>query len=154
MLHIRPETYCGRKVLPHALVFPDAFLTFFDERLHSVSLDLLLAVQAKLLLHFQFYRQSVGIPAGLTGNHISLHSTVSGDHILDNTGQHMADMGLAVGCGRSVVESVCFAFFAVLHAFFKDMVFFPELFDLFFTVDKIQIRIYLLIQSKLLLLLK
>lgn len=31
------------------------------------------------------------------------------------------------------------------------MVFFPELFDLFFTVNKIQIRIYLLIQSKLLL---
>ena len=151
MIHVGPETNGRRKILPHSLVFPDAFFTLLDKRLHTVSLDLFLAVKPELFLNLKLYRKSVSIPSGLTGNHVALHGTISGDHILDNAGQYMTDMRLAVGCGRSVIESIGFSFFTAVHTFFKNMVFFPELLDLFFAVNKVQVRIYLLIHDKFLL---
>ena len=81
----------------------------------------------------------MGIPSGLSGNHISLHGPVSGDHVLDDTGQHMADVGLAVGCGRSVVEYVGGAFCPGLNALLKNVVVFPEFLYLFFPVHKVQV---------------
>lgn len=132
MIHICPETNCRRKILPHSLVFPDTFLTLLDKRLHTVSLDLLLAVKTKLFLYFKLYRKSMSIPARFTWNHVSFHSTVSWDHILDNTGQHMTDMRLAVGCWRSVIKGISFSLLTAVHTFFKNMVFFPKLLDLFF----------------------
>ena len=86
IIHICPETNGCRKIFPHSLIFPDAFLTFGNKRIQTIFLDLFLSVQAKLLFHFQLHRKSVGIPSGLTGNHISLHGAVSGDHVLDDTG--------------------------------------------------------------------
>ena len=139
MLHVSPETYGAGEILPHALVFPDALFTFADERIQAVLLDLLLAVQTQHLLDLQLYRKSVGIPAGLSRYHVALHGAVSGDHILDNTGQHMADMGFTIGGRRSVVEGVGLAFLAAVHALLENVIFIPELFNLFLTADEIQV---------------
>ena len=89
----------------------------------------------------------MGIPSCLTRNHITLHCTVSRNHILDNSCKHMANMRFAVCCRRSVIEGVSRAFFTVFHTFFKNMVFFPELFYFFLSFYEIQIRIYFLVQS-------
>ena len=53
----------------------------------------------------------------------------------------MADMGLAVGGRRAVVERVCRTVLPDIHGFLKNVVLFPELTDLFFPVYKVQIRI-------------
>ena len=147
MIHICPETNCGRKILPHSLVFPDTFLTLLDKRLHTVSLDLLLAVKTKLFLYFKLYRETMGIPACLTRNHAALHCAVSGDHVFDDTGQYMANVRLSVSGRRSVIKCIGFPFLTTVHTFFKNFVFFPELLNLFFTVHKVQVRIYLLIHD-------
>ena len=139
IFHICPEAYCAGEVLPHALVLPDTLLTFVDERLQAVLLDLVLAVQAKSFLHLQLHRQTVGIPTRFSGHHVSLHGAVSGDHVLDDTGQHVTDVGLAVGCRRPVVEGVGLTLFAVLHTLFKNLIVFPEFLDLFLAVDEIQV---------------
>ena len=149
VIHVRPETNGTGEIFPHSLIFPDALFTFVNERCQTVFLDLLLTVQTQHLLDFQFYGKSVSIPAGLTGNHISLHGTVSGDHILDGTGLYMTDVRLTVSGRRSVVEGIGFAFLTMLHTFFENVVVFPEFLDGFLTVYEIQACRYLLVHSAL-----
>ena len=149
VIHVRPETNGTGEIFPHSLVFPDALFTFIDERCQTVFLDLLLTIQTQQLLNFQLYGKSVSIPACLTGNHISLHGTVSGDHILDGTGLYMTDVGLTVGGRRSVVEGIGLAFLTMLHTFFENVVVFPEFLDGFLTVYEIQACGYLLVHSAL-----
>ena len=149
VIHVSPETNGTGEIFPHSLVFPDALFTFVDERCQTVFLDLLLAIQTQQLLNFQLYGKSVGIPACLTGNHISLHGTVSGDHILDGTGLYMTDVRLTVGGRRSVVEGIGLAFLTMLHTFFENVVVFPEFLDGFLTVYEIQACGYLLVHSAL-----
>ena len=45
IFHIRPKPYCTGEVFPHALVFPDALLTFVNERLQTIAFNLLFAVK-------------------------------------------------------------------------------------------------------------
>ncbi len=145
MLHISPESYSRGEVLPHSLIFPYTFFALFDKRLNSVFLDLILSIKPQLLLNFQFYRKSMSIPTCLSWNHVALHCPISWNHILDNSGKYMSDMRLSVGCWRSVVKSICWSLFTVFHAFFKNVIVFPKLFNLFFPVYKVQVRIYFLI---------
>ena len=140
MLHIRPETNGSGEILPHALVFPDTLLTFINKWLQAVLLDLILAVQTQGPLHFQLHRQSVSIPAGLPWHLIALHGAVAGDHILDDTGQHMPDVGLAVGRRRAVVEHIDLIALTLLHTLLKDVVFLPELLRGLLPVHKVQVR--------------
>ena len=108
-----------------------------DKWLETVFLDLLLAVQPQHLLHFQFDWKSVGIPSGLSRHVASLHGTVSRDHILDNTGEDMADMRFSVGGWRAVIEGIGFSLFSVIDALLKNLVIFPEFFNFFFSRYKI-----------------
>ena len=116
-----------------------------DKRLQTILLDLLLAVQAQHLLHFQLYRQSVGIPSGLSRYHVAFHGAVSRDHILDDTGQHVSDVRLAVGCRRAVIKRIRLSLFALLDTLLENMVLSPELFCLLFSFNKIHICRNLLI---------
>ena len=110
-----------------------------NKGLQAVFFNLVFSIQAQLLFHFQLYRQAVGIPAGLAGHHIALHGAVAGDHILDDAGQHMADVGLAVGCGGAIIKDIRGALFAGINALFKDMLLFPKGLYLFFLLHKIYI---------------
>ena len=78
-------------------------------------------------------------PAGLADDMAALHRTVTRHHILDNTGQDMTDVRLAVGCGRSVIKCIFLTFCTQIDTFAEDILFFPEFFDFLFSVNKIQI---------------
>ena len=147
VIHISPETNGTGEILPHTFVFPYAFLTFVDKRYQTIFLDLLLAIQSQHLFYFQLYRKSVGIPSGFTRNHFPLHGMVTRNHILDNTGQYVTDMWLAVCCWRSVIECVSRAFFTIFHTLFKNVVLFPELFHIFFSLNEIEIGRYFLVHT-------
>ena len=129
VLHIGPETDSVGEILPHSLILPNALFAELDERLNAVFLYLILAVDAEQLLDLKLDGQTVGIPARLTGHHVALHSAVSGDHILDNSGQNVTDVRLAVGGRRAVVKRVGRAALAVLDALLKDVVLLPEVED-------------------------
>ena len=126
LLHIGPEADLAGEILPHALIFPHAFLAPVDEGGDAVALDLLFAVDAEELFDLELNGETVGVPAGLAGNVVALHHAVAGDHILDDAGEDMADVGLAVGGGGAVVEGVGGLAFALFNRFFKDPVFLPE----------------------------
>ena len=140
IVHISPEADRAGEILPHSLVFPNAFFAKLDKRLKTVFFYLLLAVDAEHLFNLKLNGQTVSIPARFTGNHIALHCAVSRNHILDNAGQNMADMGLAVCRGRSVIKSIGGAALSFLNAFLENMVFFPEIKHGFFSGDEIHIR--------------
>ena len=150
IVHVSPETNRVGEIFPHPLVFPDRFLTFTDKRIQPVLLNLFLAVQPQKPLHFQFNRQSVGIPSRLTGNHTALHGAVSGDHVLDHAGQYMPDMRLAVGRRRAVIEGVCLTFLAGIHALFENVIVLPKLADFLLPVYEIQTCVNFLIHDVLL----
>ena len=148
VVHIGPEADGAGEILPHALVFPDALLALLNEGLQTILLNLLLAIQAQQFLHFQLNGQAVSIPAGLAGHLIALHGPVAGDHILDNAGLHMADVGLAVGRGGAVIEHVGRPFLAGIDALLKDVAFLPELEHVLLAVNEIEIRVYFLVHLK------
>ena len=111
-----------------------------DKWLKSVLFNLLLAVKTEHLLYFKLNRQSVCIPSCLSWNHISLHCSVSWNHILDNTCKYVSDMRLTVSCRRSVIECICLSFFAVINTLLENVIVSPELLCLLFSLDKIQVR--------------
>ena len=139
VFHVSPEANCGGEVLPHSLIFPDTLLAVADKRFQSVLLNLLLSVKAQHLFHFQLYWKPMGVPPCLPGNHVALHCAVSGDHILDNTCQDVADMGLSVCRRRAVIEGISRAVLAALDTFLKNLVVSPEFFCLFFSLHKIHV---------------
>ena len=59
----------------------------------------------------------------------------------------MADVGLAVSCGRAVIENIALALFAAVYALFKDAVLVPEFFDLFFSLNKVQISVHFFVHN-------
>ena len=141
MLHVSPETNGRGEILPHSFVFPYALFTLLDKWLNSVLLDLFLAVKTKFLLNLKLNRKSVSIPSCFSRNHVSLHCTVSRDHILDNSCQNVSDVWLTISGRRSVIECVCLALFTAVHTLFKNLIVFPEFLNFFFAVNKIQIRV-------------
>ena len=140
VIHVRPETDGLGEILPHTLIFPYRFLTLSDKGIQSVFLDLFFSVKPEKFLYLKLHRQSMGIPSGFSGNHISLHGAISRNHILNYPGKHMTDMGLPVCGGRAVIKCIDRASFPDLHAFLKNVVLLPEFCRLFFTIHKIQVR--------------
>ena len=142
VFHICPETYGRGKIFPHSFILPDTFLTFVDKWFQTILLNLILSIQSQKLLNFQLNRQSMGIPSCLTRYHVTLHGTVSWNHIFNNTGKNVSDMRFSVRSRRSVIESIGFSFFPVLHTLFKNVIFFPEFFGFLFPVNKLQVCRY------------
>ena len=147
IFHICPETYCRREIFPHSFVFPDTFFTFIDKWFYTIFFNLIFSVKTEQLFYFQLYRQSVSIPSCLTRNHVALHCTVSRDHIFDYTGKNVSDMRFSICCRRSIVESISFSFFTVLHTFLENIFFIPEFFNFFFSVYKLQVCIHFFVLS-------
>ena len=145
IVHVSPEAYDAGEFLPHGFVLPDAFLTFLDKGSNAVLFDLLFALDADLFLNFQLHRKSVGVPAGLSGDLISLHRAVTRHHVLDDSCQNMTDVRLSISRGRAVIEHICRAALALLHALFKNLIVLPEFQCVVFSLHEIQVRIYLFV---------
>ena len=70
----------------------------------AVRLDVLLAVEAQLLLHGQLDRQAVAVPAGLAGDVVAAHRPEAGEDVLEDAGLDVVGAGHAVGGRRALVE--------------------------------------------------
>ena len=140
IVHVSPEAYTVTHVLPLVLICPDGFLTLLDEGLYAVAFDLGLAVDTQSLLDFKLYRKSVCIPASLEDDGLALHSVISRDNVLNDSGLNMSDMRLAVSCRRPVIKSksrstVCLGSNALL----VNVVVLPEFENLFLSVYEIEV---------------
>ncbi len=73
---------------------------------HLVLVQLFLAI---FLLDLPFDRQAVAIPAGHIGRVAAEQILRAAHHVLQNVVQRMADMHVAIGIGRAIVEDELFA---------------------------------------------
>jgi hypothetical protein len=64
----------------------------------------------------------------------------------------MADMRLTVGCRRAVIKDIGGALRLGFYTLFKDLLVFPEFFDLLFFLDEIEVGGYAVIHCAFLLL--
>ena len=145
VLHIRPVADPFGHLFPLALVLPHALLALLDEGLDAVLFDILLAVHAQRLFHFQLDGQAVRIPARLAQDVAALHGLVAGDDVLHDAGEDMPDVRLAVGRRGAVVKGKFLSALALFDALFKDALLFPELDDFFLSADEIHRRVYFFI---------
>ena len=83
----------------------------------------------------------MGIPSRFTGYILSLHGLVSGNHVLDHTGQHMTDMRLAVCSRRSIVKSIGLALLTIFHGFLKNIIFTPEFFRFLLALNEVHVGV-------------
>ena len=116
-----------------------------DKWLKTILFNLFLAIKSELLFNFKLNRKTMCIPSCLTWNHVSFHCTVSWNHILNNSCKDMTDMRLTVSRWRTIIECICLSLFTIFNTFFKNVIFFPELLDLFFSINKIKFRRYLFV---------
>ena len=99
---------------PLRFVGEDGFAAFLVELRDTVVFDFGLVVDAQLFFHFDFDRQAVGVPAGLTQHAVALHRLVLADGILQGSREDVVNPRLAVGRWRPFKEykiavvSVCF----------------------------------------------
>mgnify|MGYP007050377584 CR=1 FL=1 len=63
-------------------------------------------------------------------------------YILDSAGKNVAYMRLSVSGRRAVIKDIRFAFFSGVDTFFKDIVLFPKVLDLFFSLNEVQISVH------------
>ena len=145
IVHVRPEADGVRKVLPHLLVFPDALLALFQKRLDAVLFDLLLAADAELLFHLDLHGQAVRVPARLARDIVPLHRAVTRNEVLDDAGDHMPDVRLAVGGRRTVVKGKDGRVGAQGKALAEHVVILPELKHFLFPVDRAFVYVYFFI---------
>ena len=140
VLHVRPIPDAIGEAFPFALILPNALLALLDEFLDAIRLDLFLAVQAELLFHLQLHRQAVRVPPGLAQDIIAIHRLIAREEVLDAARQHMADVRLAVGRRRTVIEGIVRLALPLLLRLFEDVLLFPKIQNLFLAGDEVQIR--------------
>src|SRR5690606_34941228 len=93
---------------------------------------------AKLLLHLQFHRQAMGIPAPLSFHAFSLHRMVPANYIFDSAGHHVVDTRLTVGRGRSFIEYEGILRIPAFHTLFKYFLTLPKSKDVL--IDRRQMK--------------
>jgi hypothetical protein len=69
-----------------------------------VALDVVLALDAELLLDLELDREPVAVPAGLAGNEVPLHGLVAGEDVLEDARQDVVRARPPVGGRRTLVE--------------------------------------------------
>ena len=139
VLHIRPVANTFGKALPLIFILPDTLFAFLDKVLHAICFDLFLTIQPQLLFHFQLYGQTMGIPARFTQYVVAIHRFIAREEVFNAASQNMADMRFAIGCGWPVIKRIIRFPFALFLSFFKNVLFLPELQNLFFSLDKVQV---------------
>ncbi|CAM5252016.1 hypothetical protein SXANM310S_03927 [Streptomyces xanthochromogenes] len=70
----------------------------------AVRLDVLLGLEAQLLLDRELDRQTMAVPAGLAGHVVALHRAEAGEDVLEDAGLDVVGAGDPRGGGRALVE--------------------------------------------------
>ena len=97
VVHVHPVAYPLGHLRPFAGVFHHLAAAGVVVFGHGNLLADVLLMDAELLLHTDFHRESVGIPACAAGDLVACLGLVAADCVLDGTGHHMMDARLSVG---------------------------------------------------------
>lgn len=126
VVEVDPVAHAGRQ-LGESVGVPGHGLAALGVELgDAVRLDVLLAVEAQLLLDRQLDRQAVAVPAGLAAHVVALHGPEAGEDVLEDAGLDVVGAGHAVGGRRALVEHPLGAALGLVEALVEDLVLAPE----------------------------
>ena len=91
----------------------------------AVALDVLLGLEAELLLDLDLDRQAVGVPAGLALDVVPGHRLVAREEVLEDAREHVVRARVAVGRRRALVEHERRRAFAVAQRRLEDVALAP-----------------------------
>ncbi len=97
------------------------------ESLDAVLGDLDVARNSEFLLHAHLGGQAVAVPAETAFHPVPPHGLVSGNDVLDVSGQQVAVVGQAVGEGRTVVEDELVISGPLVHRTFESVLRLPAI---------------------------
>lgn len=126
VVEVDPVAHPGRE-LGEGVGVPGHGLTALGVELgDAVRLDVLLAVEAELLLDRELDRQAVAVPAGLAADVVALHGAEAREDVLEDAGLDVVGAGHAVGGRRALVEDPLGAALGLVEALGEDLVLAPE----------------------------
>jgi hypothetical protein len=143
MLHIQPVTESLSHGLPLLDILEGALATTVIESSHSIFFNLILAGKPERVLHLQFNRQTMCIPSCLSRHMMTLHRLIPADSILVETSYHMMDSRAAISCGWTFIENIMRSLFSYHNALVKDTPLLPELKDIFFQSNEVDLAVHL-----------
>ncbi len=132
VVEIEPEAELLRELEPFVEILEDALAALLVERGDAVTLDLVLAVEAELVLDFDLDGKAVRVPAGLADDAVPLHRLIAADEILDRAREGVMNAGTSVRGRRPLVEHEGARGRPLLDAALEDAIRFPEGEDLRF----------------------
>lgn len=127
VVEVDPVAHAGREVGERVGVAGHGLTALGVELGDAVRLDVLLAVEAQLLLDRELDRQSVAVPAGLAADVVALHGPEAGEDVLEDPGLDVVGAGHAVGGGRALVEDPLGASLGLFEALGEDLAVAPEI---------------------------
>jgi hypothetical protein len=83
-------------------------------------------VMPKIFLDRQFDGQAMRIPARFAQYQFAFHGLETAESVFDRTSQDVVDTRFAIGGRGPFKKYKARAAFSLAHAFFKNLVFFPE----------------------------
>src|SRR4029078_4140466 len=126
MLVIEPVPNAIGEILPLRLILEHALARPGVEFFPPKALVVFLARELQLLLHLDLHRESVGVPAGNTGDGFSAHGVEPAHQILDGPGKHVMDAGPAVAGGCPLKKHKMFPPLPRLHRLLEEFLVLPE----------------------------
>ena len=105
VVKVHPVRHAFRHFTPGLFVGPDGFTAGVVEGLHAKGFDLLVRHQVEALLHFDFHRQTVGVPAAFSLNNEALHRLPAADEVLVGPSHHVVDARFPVRGWRPLEEN-------------------------------------------------
>lgn len=126
VVQVDPVAHAGRQ-LGERVGVPGHRLTALGVELGDAErLDVLLAVEAQLLLDRELDRQAVAVPAGLAADVIALHGAEAREDVLEDAGLDVVGARHPVGGGRALVEDPLGAALGLVEALGEDLALAPE----------------------------
>ena len=93
----------------------------------AVALDVVLGVEAELLLDLELDRQAVAVPAALAVHVVAAHRPVAREDVLEHAREHVVGAGTAVRGRRTLVEDVRLGALAAADRLAEDVALAPAL---------------------------
>ena len=138
---VDPEADPLGQLVPLVDVLQDRLAALGVELGHAVGLDVVLGLEAQLLLDLQLDRQAVGVPAALAVHQPAAHGAVAREHVLEHAAEHVVRAGPAVGGRRALVEDVGLGALAPADRLAEHVALAPALEDLLLEVGEGLLRI-------------
>ena len=126
VVEVEPEADAVGELDPLADVPVAGLLALLVELVDAVGLDVLLGLEAQLLLDLHLDRQPVGVPAALADHPVAAHRLVAREEVLEGARQHVVQPGEAVGGRGAFVENPVVGLRALVNRALKDVLLLPE----------------------------